>query len=111
MNQQRRNVAKKKKENNINFVIRKHKIYGDNPGFLTIKHFILLKLIHTGHITFNETCCKEKGIPGDCMGLCRLDTTRGLEVPPDKCDEWENTAKECVIEGEVNLKIDYTLIV
>ena len=45
------------------------------------------------------------------MGLCILATTRLSDVPPDACDEWENAAKECVVEGEANLKIDYTLIV
>ena len=75
-----------------------------NSGLLTIKHFISLKFTNTGNLTFNKTCCKEKGVPDYCMGLCMLGKTLRSEVPPDACDEWENTAKECVVEGEVNRK-------
>jgi len=52
-----------------------------------------------GHLTFNKTCCKEKGVPDDCMGLCRLGSTLRSDTPPDACDEWENASKECVIEA------------
>ena len=76
----------------------------------TIKHFNSLNVTHTGHLTFNKTCCKEKGIPEDCMGLCKLAKTLRSIAPPDKCDKWENTAKECLMEGEANSKIDYALI-
>ena len=78
-----------------------------NSDYLTIKHFISSNINNTGHLTFNKTCCEEKGVPVDCMGLCRLDTTLRSAVPPDACDKWENTSKECVIEGEVDLEIDY----
>ena len=44
------------------------------------------------------------------MGLCKLAKTLRSIAPPDKCDKWEDTAKECVIEGEANLTIDYALI-
>ena len=87
---------------------------------LTIKHFTSLNVTNTGRLTFNETCCKEKGVPLDCMGLCKFDTTLKLKsaapvywsgvLPPRKCDEWQNIVKECLIEGKGNLKIDYVLI-
>jgi len=51
------------------------------------------------HLTFDKTCCEEKGVPMDCMGLCRLDgTLRSLAPLANACDRWEKTAKECVIE-------------
>ena len=62
------------------------------------------------HLTFNKTCCGEKGVPMDCMGLCRLDITLRSLAPANACDRWEQIAKECVIEGKANLKIDYILI-
>ena len=92
-----------------------------NAYLLTIIHFTSLNVTNTGRLTFNETCCKEKGIPLDCMGVCKFDTTlksaapdapkywSGV-LPPRKCDKWQNIAKECLIEGEANLKIDYVLI-
>merc|ERR1712212_639811 len=53
-----------------------------------------------GHLTFNKTCCEEKGVPMDCMGFCRLDTTLRSLAPANACDRWENTVKECVIEAQ-----------
>ena len=92
----------------------------NSPNLLTIKHFTSLNVTNTGRLTFNETCCKEKGVPLDCMGLCKFDTTLKLKssapnapellLPPRNCDKWENTVKECLIEGEANLKINYVLI-
>ena len=81
-----------------------------NSDSLSIKNLISLNITNIVQLTFNKTCCEEKGVPMDCMGLCRLDTTLRSVPPANACDRWENTTKECVIEGKDNVKIDYLLI-
>ena len=77
-----------------------------NSYSLSTKNLISLNITIIVHLTFNKTCCEEKGVPMDCMGLCRLDgTLRSLAPPANACDRWENTTKECVIEGKANLKM------
>ena len=84
--------------------------YEYNSDSLRIKNLISLNITNIVPLTFNKTCCEEKGVPMDCMGLCRLDTTLRSLAPANACDRWENTTKECVIEGKDNVKIDYLLI-
>ena len=46
--------------------------------------------------TFNETCCKEKGVPYECMGNCQPFTTRSMGTPKSVCDEHKETIMSCV---------------
>ena len=49
---------------------------------------------------FNETCCKEKGVPDKCMGNCRPFNTRSLGTPKSVCDEHKETITSCLYVAE-----------
>ena len=55
---------------------------------------------------FNETCCEERGVPEDCMGLCREKqrTKRSAQYPVDKCVEHEEKITQCMYEGNISKK-------
>ena len=51
---------------------------------------------------FNETCCKLRGVPEECMGLCRDGQhPRSFmdELPENRCDEHLHKIDSCVYEG------------
>ena len=57
--------------------------------------------VHFKGESFDETCCKLKGVPKECMGNCRdaeqslASRVRGL--PPAFCDDYKDAIKECVV--------------
>ena len=53
---------------------------------------------------FNETCCEAKGVPEECMGLCREENSsprerRSIKVlPVDRCVKHQNNTNACIYE-------------
>jgi hypothetical protein len=50
---------------------------------------------------FSETCCKEKGVPEECMGLCREKINNGtanMERPVNQCVVHNQTIHECMYQ-------------
>ena len=51
---------------------------------------------------FNETCCVGKGVPEECMGLCRERDQVSVmrrsidEMPVDRCVEHQNSIQSCL---------------
>ena len=58
-----------------------------------------LNYVDISDYTFNTTCCMEKGVPKNCMGLCTLATSARWIFPPNNCEQFENTIQGCVIHG------------
>ena len=53
------------------------------------------------HISkFNQTCCELKGVPEECMGLCRekRQDFRTRMMPMDRCAEHKDAIKSCVYD-------------
>ena len=70
-------------------------------GCVRIINIILIKYDSDAPKTkFNETCCKDKGVPYECMGNCRMFTTRSKGIPKSVCDEHKETIKSCVYVAE-----------
>ena len=42
----------------------------------------------------NETCCREEGVPEECMGLCT--ETGRKSGTPSQCDTYENRIVTCI---------------
>ena len=59
----------------------------------------MLKFIADTSTAFNETCCKVKYVPENCMGMCMEDTGIALRrhAPRDKCEKWKAVIHSCVI--------------
>ena len=58
--------------------------------------------------TFNETCCKEKGVPYECMANCK--DARGpiyegfrMGKLQSRCTKFEDIIKNCIITGNMVL--------
>ena len=58
--------------------------------------------------TFNETCCKEKGVPYECMANCK--DARGpiyegfrMGKLQSRCSKFERIIENCIIKGENKL--------
>ena len=86
-------------------VVHNHRmIHTSNFKWIKIKSIILFNINITG-FTYNRTCCKEKGVPENCIGLCTLNQTRQGKLPPiNACEQWINATESCVVHGMVNLK-------
>ena len=57
-------------------------------------------------LKLNETCCIIKGVPEECMGLCRGHRNRRSilnGLPVHRCDKHLHKIHSCVFEGIVRL--------
>jgi hypothetical protein len=58
---------------------------------------------------FDETCCKLKAVPKECMGNCRnVDesfSSRVMGLPPSACDDYVKIIEECVVVRNRGIKI------
>jgi hypothetical protein len=58
-----------------------------------------LSPLETHIFKFNETCCEGKGVPEECMGLCRERMLRSIDVyPVNRCVEHQTHIDSCVYE-------------
>ena len=61
---------------------------------------------HSMDITFNETCCEEKGVPYECMANCK--DARGpiyegfrMGKLQSRCTKYDNIIENCIITGNM----------
>ena len=49
-----------------------------------------------------KKCCKENGVPGNCLGLCMKKESSSKTIAEVKianaCSEFENNIKECYVK-------------
>ena len=73
---------------------------------------------HSIDRTFNETCCKEKGVPYECMANCK--DARGpiyegfrMGKLQSRCTKFENIIKNCIVTGNMvsNCSLQMELII
>ena len=54
---------------------------------------------------FLEKCCKQNGVPKECMGICIGDHGKRVKNQTSKCNEFKDVLKKCVVQSEGNLTI------
>ena len=68
------------------------------------------KILEIVRLHFNESCCEAKGVPEDCMGLCRekvesrslMERAIQMVMPVDLCVEHQDVINTCLIkEGDL----------
>ena len=58
---------------------------------------------------FLKQCCREKGVPNECVGLCAhkpTNETRKDKMYPNKCNKFNAILKTCIAKSEGNLMIN-----
>ena len=54
---------------------------------------------------FLEKCCKQNGVPKECMGICIGDHGKRVKNQTSKCKEFKDVLKKCVVQSEGNSTI------
>ena len=54
---------------------------------------------------FLEKCCKQNGVPKECMGICIGDHGKLVKNQTAKCNEFKKVLKKCVAQSEGNSTI------
>ena len=58
-------------------------------------------------LSFDQTCCKLKGVPKECMGNCIDDdaspSSRVMGLPPAFCDNYKESIEHCVVVGKTGI--------
>ena len=54
-------------------------------------------------ITYDQTCCKDKGVPEICMVLCTDSRFQERSLPPTPCDDHVEKIKKCLVPIKGNL--------
>ena len=85
----------------LNFNVTKIDILKSTHNKLFLWQFraILSYFKYSLPVTYNETCCREQGIPELCMGFCTDSRFQERTLPPNICKK-ENTmekVKNCII--------------
>ena len=56
--------------------------------------------LHFTEITetqFNTTCCRQNGVPEECIGNCENVKFRSFKLPSNMCDQFKKKIDECII--------------
>ena len=61
---------------------------------------------------FNETCCKENGVPDNCMGNCKDVDGHSLlrskiHQMKSYCDQFQNKIKTCMVGWKPGIRSIY----
>ena len=58
-------------------------------------------------ITYDQNCCKDKGVPEICMVLCTDSRFQERSLPPTPCDDHVEKIKKCLVPIKGNLFSSY----
>ena len=65
-------------------------------------------------LSFDETCCKLKGVPKECIGNCIDDdstpSSRVMGLPPSMCDDYRKAIERCVVIGKTGIYNDLDIL-
>ena len=65
-------------------------------------------------LSFDETCCKLKGVPKECIGNCIDDdstpSSRVMGLPPSMCDDYRKAIERCVVIGKTGIYNDLDVL-
>ena len=59
---------------------------------------------------FLKQCCREQGVPNECIGLCAhkpSNETGKDKMYPNKCNKFNAILKTCIAKSEGNLMLTY----
>ena len=82
-------------------------------------HILILILYRAGissirRLSFDETCCKLKGVPKECIGNCIDDdstpSSRVMGLPPSMCDDYRKAIERCVVIGKTGSYNDLDIL-
>ena len=68
---------------------------------------MILNFLRLVHYKLDESCCMAKGVPEDCMGLCREETRSDVEwhYPVNKCAAHNSTIRNCMYPGDIRRRV------